>query len=81
MANKKIPQVSLMQLSTPKQMKDTINALIDHYNEGLTGDYNTLINKPKINGTELMNDKAFKDLGLSELTVEDINIILSTKEE
>jgi hypothetical protein len=82
MANKKIPQVSLMQLATPKEMKDTINAIIDYCNQGFAGteDYKTLINKPKINGTELVDDKSFEDLGLSELSVEDINKMLIEEE-
>lgn len=80
MVKNKIPQVTLLQLATPKDMKNIINALIEYYNQGLTGDYEPLINKPKINGTELIEDKSFEDLGLVELSVEDITSIL-VKEE
>lgn len=40
-----------------------------------TGDYNELINKPKINSIELKNNKSFSDLGanaLSNLEIENI---------
>ena len=33
---------------------------------GGTDNYNELINKPKINGTELVGDKTSQDLGLAE---------------
>lgn len=34
----------------------------------LTNDYRKLINKPKIEGIELIGDKNFEDLGLSTIT-------------
>lgn len=40
-------------------------------------DYEKLINKPKIESVTLIGDKTFEELGLSELTGEDLIRILS----
>lgn len=38
-----------------------------------TDDYNRLINKPKINGVELIGDVSLKDLGINdEMSAEDL---------
>lgn len=39
---------------------------------GSSGSYNTLGNKPKINGEVLKDDKSFEDLGLKALTAEEL---------
>ena len=39
---------------------------------GGTSDYERLINKPKIEGVELIGDKTFDELGLEECSNEDI---------
>lgn len=39
---------------------------------GGTSDYQKLINKPKIEGIELIGDKTFNELGLEECSNEDI---------
>lgn len=38
-----------------------------------TIDYNDLINKPKINGVELQEDKTFEELNLIEVTNQEID--------
>lgn len=35
---------------------------------GGTTNYEYLLNKPKINNVELVNNKTFKDLGINEIT-------------
>ena len=39
-------------------------------------DYEKLLNKPKINGVELIGNQSFDDLGMSELTALDVFNIL-----
>lgn len=39
-------------------------------------DYEKLVNRPSINGVELIKDKTFEDLGMSELTALDVYKIL-----
>ena len=39
---------------------------------GGTMNYNALINKPKINGVELVEDKSLEELGVEEMTNADI---------
>lgn len=41
-----------------------------------TDDYNNLINKPSIEGVTLQGDKTFSQLGLDEITPQDIDTIL-----
>lgn len=41
-------------------------------------DYNSLINKPKINGVELIGDKSFPDLGLESLSNIEIENLLNS---
>jgi len=38
---------------------------------GGDGNYNNLVDKPKINGVELKGDKSFADLGLNAVTAEE----------
>lgn len=38
-------------------------------------DYNTLENKPRINGVELVEDKSFDELGIQKVTDEDIDAL------
>lgn len=40
-------------------------------------DYEKLVNKPKINGVELVGNQSFDDLGMSELTALDVFNILN----
>lgn len=40
-------------------------------------DYEKLVNKPKINGVELVDNQSFDDLGMSELTALDVFNILN----
>lgn len=40
-------------------------------------DYEKLVNKPKINGVELVQDKSFEDLGFCELSALDVFNILN----
>ena len=42
-----------------------------------TRDYNQLVNKPKINGHELVGDKSFSDLGMRRVTSGEIIDILN----
>lgn len=39
-------------------------------------DYEKLVNRPSINGVELIKDKSFEDLGMSEMTALDVYKIL-----
>lgn len=41
-----------------------------------TNDYNKIINKPSIEGITLQGDKTFSQLGLDELTEQEIDKIL-----
>lgn len=45
--------------------------------DGGTADYERLINKPKIESVVLIGDKSFEDLGLEELSGEDLIRILT----
>lgn len=40
----------------------------DRVPTGSVGDYNKLVNKPKIEGIELKDNKSFEDLGLSKIS-------------
>lgn len=40
---------------------------------GISYDYNQLANKPKINGNTLVGDKDFEDLGLGQVTEQEID--------
>ena len=40
-------------------------------------DYNSLINKPKIESNELIHDKTFQDLGMSRIDFDELDSILS----
>ena len=39
-------------------------------------DYDNLMNKPAIEGVELQGDKSFNELGLAEITLQDIDNII-----
>ena len=41
-------------------------------------DYNTLINKPKIESNELIHDKTFDELGMSRIDFDELESILSS---
>lgn len=43
---------------------------------GTTSDYSKLVNKPQIEGVELINNRTFKDLGLSSLTNSELENLL-----
>lgn len=39
---------------------------------GGTGNYNSLTNRPKVNGVTLSGDKSFADLGLDVITADEL---------
>lgn len=39
-------------------------------------DYNRLVNKPRLNGVELVNDKDFPEFDMRSMTIEELNSIL-----
>ena len=43
---------------------------------GTTSDYSKLVNKPQVEGVELINNRTFKDLGLSSLTNSELENLL-----
>ena len=43
---------------------------------GETNDYNDLINKPSIEGVELVGDKTLEELGVEALTPQEIDALL-----
>ena len=45
---------------------------------GGTNDYNDLINKPSIEGVELIGDKTLKELGVEALTPQEIDAIINS---
>lgn len=57
------------KIMSSRAISGTINYGDGH---GGTSDYEKLINKPKIEGVELIGDKTFNELGLEECSNEDI---------
>ena len=45
---------------------------------GGTNDYNDLINKPSIEGVELIGDKTLEELGVEALTPQEIDAIINS---
>ena len=45
---------------------------------GGTNDYNDLINKPSIEGVELIGDKSLEELGVEALTPQEIDAIINS---
>lgn len=45
---------------------------------GGTNDYNDLINKPSIEGIELVGDKTLEELGVEALTPQEIDAIINS---
>lgn len=45
---------------------------------GGTNDYNNLINKPSIEGVELVGDKTLEELGVEALTPQEIDAIINS---
>ena len=45
---------------------------------GGTNDYNDLINKPSIEGVELIGDKTLEELGVEPLTPQEIDAIINS---
>ena len=45
---------------------------------GGTNDYNDLINKPSIEGVELVGDKTLEELGVEALTPQEIDAIINS---
>ena len=45
---------------------------------GGTNDYNDLINKPSIEGIELIGDKTLEELGVEALTPQEIDAIINS---
>ena len=43
-----------------------------------SNDYNELINRPKINGIELIGDKTLEELGVEALTPQEIDAIINS---
>ena len=46
---------------------------------GGTNDYNDLINKPSIEGVELVGDKSLEELGVEALTPQEIDAIINSQ--
>ena len=46
---------------------------------GGTNDYNDLINKPSIEGVELVGDKTLEELGVEALTPQEIDAIINSQ--
>ena len=44
-----------------------------------SNDYNELINRPKINGIELIGDKTLEELGVEALTPQEIDAIINSQ--
>lgn len=53
-----------------------LTGILDPGNGVSVKDYSILINKPRINGVELISDRSFEELGLEELTEADMYNIL-----
>ena len=45
---------------------------------GGTNDYNDLVNKPSIEGVELVGDKTLEELGVEALTPQEIDAIINS---
>ena len=45
---------------------------------GGTNDYNDLVNKPSIEGVELIGDKTLEELGVEALTPQEIDAIINS---
>lgn len=45
---------------------------------GGTSDYNDLVNKPSIEGVELIGDKTLEELGVEALTPQEIDAIINS---
>lgn len=45
---------------------------------GGTNDYNDLVNKPSIEGVELIGDKSLEELGVEALTPQEIDAIINS---
>lgn len=50
---------------------------LDMGKKSSANDYNTLVNKPKINGVVLSSDRSFEELGVHTLTNDEILEILT----
>ena len=61
--------------TTPKSV--ATKEYVDNQIATQAGNYENLINKPKINGVELIKDKSFEDLGMSSLDKVEILSILT----
>ena len=58
-------------------MNETIDIDIE-ISTGGTNDYNDLINKPSIEGVELVGDKTLEELGVEALTPQEIDAIINS---
>ena len=50
----------------------------ENLNLVISGSYNDLSDKPKINSVELVGNKTFEDLGAERLTNSDIELIINS---
>lgn len=65
---------ALLKVSGQMTSKTSLKGNVQIHEDGGTGtfDYESLINKPRIENVELQGNKSFEDLGLSEVTNQQI---------
>lgn len=68
--------ISLTAVSASLSASDRLSADLNSAKNVVEKDYEKLLNRPKINGVELVSDKSFEDLGFSELSALDVFNIL-----
>lgn len=68
--------ISLTAVSASLSASDRLSADLNSAKNVVQKDYEKLLNRPKINGVELVSDKSFEDLGFSELSALDVFNIL-----
>lgn len=67
-------KISLFQENREKN----ISVMNENLNLVISGSYNDLSDKPKINSVELVGNKTFEDLGAKRLTNSDIELIINS---
>ena len=65
-------------LSQYKEAQKELEEMIDIARDVLVLDYEELVNKPSIEGVELVKNKSFSQLGMDRATNEDIDTILAS---
>ncbi len=69
-------QISAVNMSAALSASTEMSGMLKQAERVVEKDYEKLINRPSINGVELIKDKTFEDLGMSELTALDVYKIL-----